>query len=248
MPVPRSWESLLHGPSYLINLDARRDRLAASLEELKNAAFTDVQRFAAIDARDALALERAWAPYGTPRFAAWDGAIAYVPGKQGCFLSHLAVWQDIIDRDLPHACIFEDDVIFHHHWAQIAPTAFAFTPQDYDVLYMGSLSMAQGTGLVRRVLVYGMHAYVVTGEGARKLRSQILADPEGIGSIDVMLWRLQEQAIAQSSPEPLSWYVWDGTVFHGHRYRLHPDRLQSDMGLIFQDGNLGTDIGGLNDI
>jgi hypothetical protein len=244
MPVPRSWERVLHGPSYLINLDARRDRLVASLKELHDAEFTNVLRFAAIDAHETLALERAWAPYGTPRFAEWDGAIAHVLGKQGCFLSHLGVWQEIIDRNLPHACVFEDDVIFHPHWAQIAPTAFAFTPQDYDLLYMGSLTMVEGTGLVRRVPVYGMHGYVVTREGALKLRSHLLDDPEGIGSIDIMLWRLQEQALAQRGQEPLSWYVWDGTAFHGHRDRPHPDRLQSELGLIFQDGRLGSDIEG----
>ena len=120
-------------------------------------------------------------------------------GKQGCFLSHLAVWQEIIDRNLAYACVFEDDVVFSQFWPEIAPTAFAFTPRDYDLLYMGSLCLEPGSGLVRRVPVYGMHAYVITREGALKLRSQLLADPDGIGSVDIMLWRLQEQALVPTS-------------------------------------------------
>jgi hypothetical protein len=244
MPVPQSWESLQYGPSYLINLDARPDRLAASVKELRDAAFTNVQRFAAIDAQDTSALEQAWAPYGTPRFAEWDGAIAHVLGKQGCFLSHLAVWQEIIDRNLPHSCIFEDDVIFHPHWAQLAPTAFAFTPRDYDLLYMGSLCLEMGVGLVRQTPVFGLHAYAITREGALKLRSQLLADPDGVGSIDLMVCRLQEQTLDRLASQPVSWYVWDGSVFPGQLDHFEPDRQKGDMGLVFQDSRLGSDIHG----
>ena len=198
----------------------------------------------AIDAQDTLALERAWAQYGTPRFAEWDGAIAHVHGKQGCFLSHLGVWQEIIDRNLSHACIFEDDVIFHPHWAQLAPTAFAFTPRDYDLLYMGSLCLEMGIGLVRQLPVFGLHAYVITREGARKLRAQLLADPEGIGSIDLMVCRLQEQALDGSASPSVSWYVWDGSMFPGHLDDFSPERQKGDMGLVFQNSLLGSDIHG----
>src|SRR4051812_43431583 len=244
MPVPHSWESLLHGPSYLINLDARRDRLVASRAELRGAAFTNVQRFQAIDARDTRALDRAWGLYGTPRFAEWDGAMAHVLGKQGCFLSHLGVWQEIIDRNLPHACVFEDDVIFHPHWAQLAPTAFAFTPGDYDLLYMGSLCLDAGVGLVRQTPVFGLHAYVITREGALQLRAKLLADPSGVGSIDLMVCRLQEQTLDGFASPSVSWYVWDGAVFPGHVDNFSPDREKGDMGLVFQDARLGSDIHG----
>jgi hypothetical protein len=170
--------------------------------------------------------------------------MAHVPGKQGCFLSHLGVWQEIIDRDLPHACIFEDDVIFHPHWAQLAPTAFAFTPRDYDLLYMGSLCLEMGVGLVRQTPVFGLHAYAITREGALKLRAQFLADPAGVGSIDLMVCRLQEQTLDQLASQPVSWYAWDGTMFPGHLDHFSPDRQKGDMGLVFQDSRLGSDIHG----
>ncbi|MAI68498.1 MAG: glycosyl transferase family 25, partial [Rhizobiales bacterium TMED143] len=31
------------------------------------------------------------------------------PGEVGCFLSHRACWQRIVDQDLPYALIVEDD-------------------------------------------------------------------------------------------------------------------------------------------
>lgn len=34
------------------------------------------------------------------------------PGEIGCFLSHRKAWQRIVDEDLPHALVIEDDAVF----------------------------------------------------------------------------------------------------------------------------------------
>ena len=243
MAVPSQFLEILRAPSFIINLDTRADRLAATTEALRNAGFSDVRRFPAVDARDQRRLERAWKACGSPPFAAWDSGFETVPGKQGCFLSHVAVWKKILDLGLPYACIFEDDVFFHRYWAQLAPTAFTFTPQDYDLLFMGNMIVTPGPGLVRQTPVYCMHAYVITREGAARLRPLLLDDPEGVGSIDIMLYRRQQRAVEQPARRPFTWYAWNGAGFADARAHVYREWANRNTGLVFQDFALGTDIG-----
>jgi hypothetical protein len=243
LPVPRQWPDVLRAPAFVVNLDSRPDRLAATTEALRDAGFSDLRRFPAVDARDQQRLERAWKACGSPPFAAWDSGFEAVPGKQGCFLSHVALWQEILDLNLPFACIFEDDVVFHRHWAQLAPTAFTFTPQDYYLLYMGNMIITPGPGLVRQTPVYCTHAYVITREGAARLRPLLLDDPEGVGSIDIMLYRQQQLAVEQPARRPFTWYAWNGTRFADGKASAYQEWANRNTGLVFQDFEVGTDIG-----
>jgi GR25 family glycosyltransferase involved in LPS biosynthesis len=138
VPAPHNWPEVLRAPAFVINLDARPDRLASSKEELHHAGFRDVRRFAAIDAAAPGVLDEAWGRLGAPRFDSRDEWFRVNAGAQGCLLSHIGVWAEIIDQNLPFACVFEDDIFFHRHWTHLAPTYFDFTPTDYDVLFMGS--------------------------------------------------------------------------------------------------------------
>jgi hypothetical protein len=152
------------------------------------------------------------------------------------------LWQEIVDRDLPYATIFEDDVVFHRHWAHLAPTAFALTPRDYDLLFMGNMIVTPGVGLVRRTPVYCTHAYVITREGAQTLRALLLRDPEGVGSIDIMLYRYQVRCEADPQGSPFSWYAWSGATFADKRAGVELEWQNRNTGLVFQDFTLGSDI------
>jgi SAM-dependent methyltransferase len=239
---PRFWQDILDAPAHVINLDARPERLAASVEELQRAGFSDVRRFRAVDASDPEALREAWHALGSPPFATWDEEFAAFPGKQGCFLSHLALWEEIVASGVPFACIFEDDILFHQHWARLAPTYFDFTPADYDILFLGSQIVTAGAGLVRRVPGYCTHAYLITNQGARRLRSLLLDDPNGVATIDVMLIHHQWQDHTGNKPAPFTWYAWDGTTFPDQRSMGHPRWEIRNTGLVFQDFSLGSDV------
>ncbi len=242
MPVPRHWNDILRGPVFVINLDSRPDRFAATSSALREAGFATVRRYSAVDARDSVALREAWAACGSPPFGEGDRGFGTVSGRQGCFLSHLLLWREIVEQGLPYASIFEDDVVFHRHWAELAPTAFAFTPPEYDLLYMGNMIVTPGTGLVRKTPVYCTHAYVITRAGAQWLRSLLLNDPDGVGSIDIMLFR--NQARSESNPRGRSfvWYAWNGTTFPDMRASTAPEWQNRNTGLVFQDFALGSDI------
>ena len=239
---PRSWQDVLAAPAFLINLGARPERLAASLRELAHAGFVDVRRFPAVDASDPDVLRDAWRACGSPAFASSDTEFATLPGKQGCFLSHLAVWEEIVASGVPFACVFEDDVLFHRHWSRLAPTYFDFTPTDYDILFLGSQIVVEGTGLARRVPGYCTHAYLITNQGARRLRSLLLEDPDGVATIDIMLIHHQWQDHIGSRPAPFTWYAWDGATFPDARAAGHPRWEIRNTGLVFQDFAFGSDV------
>ena len=243
---PRRWRDVLAGPAFVINLDSRPERLAATLDGLRCAGFTDIRRFQAVDARDPDALRHAWSACGAPRFAEWDEAFRQFPGKQGCFLSHLGLWADIVANEMPFACVFEDDVVFHHHWATLAPTYFGFTPPEWDVVFFGSQIEAPGTGLVRRTPVHCTHAYIIRREGAERLRAQLLGDPGGVATIDSMIVGHQWTEHRGGERAPFDWYVWDGTTFPDRRAIAHEAWKRRNTGLVFQDFTLGSDVGGVS--
>lgn len=240
--APRFWRDVLAAPAFVINLDSRPERFAASLDELARAGFTDVRRMRAVDARDPEVLAAAWAACGSPALADWDTKFHESPGRQGCFLSHLALWKEISNSRFPFACIFEDDVVFHRHWAVLAPTCFDFTPRNYEVLFMGSQIEAPGTGLVRRVPVHCTHAYLITGSGAERLRSMVLNDPNGVATIDSMFIVPQWREHVGERNCPFDWYAWDGTTFPDARAASHPEWQKRNSGLVFQNMELGSDI------
>jgi hypothetical protein len=243
LPVPRHWSDVLRAPVFIINLDSRPDRLAASTDALRQAGFDDIRRFPAVDAAVPGVLDQVWSRLGAPRFSAADDWFRARPGTQGCFLSHIGVWQEIIDRKIPYACVFEDDIFFHRHWPNLAPTYFGFTPTDYDLLFMGSRIDAVGTGLVQRVPAYCTHAYVIPCEGAQRMRSVMLDDPEGVGTLDVKIFRHQSRDLHGGTPCPFNWYVWNGTTFPERQALHHPTWRLRNSGLVFQDYDMGSDIG-----
>jgi hypothetical protein len=239
---PRSWRDVLAAPAFVINLDARPERLTSSLEELRRAGFTDVRRFQAVDAANPKVLEQAWVGFGSPKFAPWDAKFREFSGKQGCFLSHVKLWEEIADSGLQFGCIFEDDIFFHRLWSQLSPTYFEFTPRDYDILFLGSQIEIKGTGLVRRVPVHCMHGYLVTNDGARRLRSILLNDPNGVATIDSMVMHYQWLEHQGHQRAPFDWYVWDGTTFPDLRAKGHPLWEIRNAGLVFQNFAFESDI------
>jgi hypothetical protein len=244
VPVPQSWTDVLRAPAFVINLDSRPDRLASSTGGLRHAGFSDVRRFSAIDAAAPGILDQAWGRLGAPQFDSRDEWFRLNAGAQGCLLSHIGVWQEIIDQSLPFACVFEDDIFFHRHWRHLAPTYFNFTPTGYDLLYMGSRIVEVGTGLVQRVPVYCTHAYLIPREGAIRMRSVMLEDPTGVGTIDIKFSRHQFLEFDGEGTCPFNWYVWNGLTFPEQRALYHPTRKLGNSGLVFQDHELASSISG----
>ena len=117
---------------YCINLDRSKDRLA-HMERVFSALEHDFTRFSAVDggllSDDDLARYEARAIHKLTR------------GEIGCFLSHLAVWQQIAAAEAPFAAVFEDDVQVSKHMAAFFKemTLFAALPGSADLIKLETM-------------------------------------------------------------------------------------------------------------
>ena len=120
----------------------------------------------------------------------------------GCFKSHLLCWQQIVDRKLPYAIIFEDDVIPDNksQWnVQIQSTLKKMSDVDWDVILLGYHSEYMTTradqnpfllftlqlykigkksqhvkdDIISPVTFGCTHAYLISNKGARKLLHEL---------------------------------------------------------------------------
>ena len=109
------------------------------------------------------------------------------PGEIGCSLSMLALWERVVEQDLPYLLIFEDDVLPHPDLRQLGPQYWAETPRDADFVLMGNQMKFEEIAALpdpgRRVVTlpaWCLHAYLITQDGARRglelLRTALVGD------------------------------------------------------------------------
>ena len=104
------------------------------------------------------------------------------PGMIGIALSHVQCWQHVVDRDLEHAIIFEDDAVVVEDFEEKMRIALDNVPTSYHVLLLGCFSCApfiqklfsggdntEHNGIRTISYFNGTHAYIVSQEGARFL-------------------------------------------------------------------------------
>jgi glycosyl transferase family 25 len=157
---------------FVINLDRVPERWRFMQEGLR-AAGLEPERFPAVDAARPEAL--ADAHYRAHSGDRWELPHSLV----ACFESHRRAWQTIVDRGLPMAVVFEDDVVPGERlgdaidWLDRGGVAFDVAKLDTArrSLRMGPV-MAEAEGLAFRALLSGgasAAAYAVSREGAAKL-------------------------------------------------------------------------------
>jgi GR25 family glycosyltransferase involved in LPS biosynthesis len=60
-----------------------------------------------------------------------------MPGEKGCFISHLRIYQDMIDKNIPLAVVMEDDAIFCENFKERMNELVNEMPNDFQILYFG---------------------------------------------------------------------------------------------------------------
>ena len=106
--------------SFVINLEARKDRLESFLTFLPEK-FRGVQVFKAVNGNKC-------------RHPAWWGA---GPGAWGCYKSHLSILEQAISSDLPSYMVFEDDCEFDPDFDKKYESFINSIPMDWDMFYLG---------------------------------------------------------------------------------------------------------------
>jgi GR25 family glycosyltransferase involved in LPS biosynthesis len=239
MPYPATWNDVLHAPAFIINLERRPDRWQQASEEVKKAGFRTIQRWNAVDYKNHEQCEEAYSLLGKPlKHPSFNNDFNDYPGTWGVFLSQTTLWKKIVDERIPYACIFEDDVLFHSKWNELAPTYFQNTEQDYDMLFMGSQFEFFSEYHIDKGPVFCLHAYIITCEGAQQLLNYVTSvQAGGIYTIDTML----KVAMEWKNP-PFKWLVWNAFEFPCPKAKMSTAWKKRNQGLVFQDEKFGTDI------
>ncbi|MEL6683318.1 MAG: glycosyltransferase family 25 protein, partial [Pseudomonadota bacterium] len=129
---------------WLINLDRDIDRRAAMEQQLDTLGLR-YTRFAAIFGKDRVKelSERADAD----AYARNMGS-PILPGKMGCYASHVAVWEAFLTSDKDVALVLEDDVVFHDDFVNALDLALAHADR-WDTLRFNciraKIPVSQGT-------------------------------------------------------------------------------------------------------
>lgn len=181
-------------PIYVLNLKRDAHRKETVTKEMKYHDLQDVVEF--IEAVDGLRLRKKDVEGKLSRTMQWVGH----PSVQGCALSHLSIWQRMVDNQIPAAMIMEDDVVLERFFKTKVQKAIEELPCHADVLYVGALmtndqealpwyidmfrSILQigrsrqlchlsASTIYQPQLALGTHCYYLTLKGAKKLLTHL---------------------------------------------------------------------------
>ena len=183
-------EAFKFPPMFVLNLDRAPDRWKYMLTVLDEQGLS-AERLPAVDGKNLTDAEMRTQSTQLAAFLQPRGVI-------GCYLSHKRFWQLVVDRNLPEAIIFEDDVRlvddFKGRLGDFLRRLQAEGSKPYDVLLLGAIGRVHPEGKdnigsrffssyiggKRRLemvseFVYkprrpaGTHAYMVSNSGARRL-------------------------------------------------------------------------------
>lgn len=238
---PKTFQDLLAGPVFVLNMERSADRWAQTVPRLHAAGFApaSIQRFPAIDASQPDTLAAEWDTLFPNRRPDWnlakDPEFATYPGKQGCFLSHVKLWKHMMQHTIPFATVFEDDILFHPQWNTLAPQYFAQTPASWDMIYLGCQMDFKSPYHIDKGPVYCTHAMVLTLHAAQTLYSLVSRPSAQLYTIDNLFHDLQaEQRF------PVNHYLWNGQCFPSQLAQMPRGWDRRNHGMVFQDETLGS--------
>jgi GR25 family glycosyltransferase involved in LPS biosynthesis len=99
-------------------------------------------------------------------------------GGVGCALSHIAVWQWLVDSNHDMVLVFEDDIEFIKNFENDMTKRLQYIPTDYDLLFLDVADCFDYTNVNKYFkkidgLFFGMHSYIITDNAARVLLPRI---------------------------------------------------------------------------
>lgn len=214
---------------FYINLarDTKRNDYMAS--HLAARGLTKVARWEAVDARAGLALDATG--YRAGGGSRWNLTASEI----ACFESHRRLWQEIVERDLRSAIIFEDDVLLSEGVSDIAARLSA-ADDAFDVVKLDKSPQILRFGpekLLNGVAVREMKqtaasaaAYMVSREGCAKLLewSRVYCDHLD----DFLYFRRRDWRMMQLFPAVAIQHMWtdaggaiglDETILRSERTR-----------------------------
>jgi GR25 family glycosyltransferase involved in LPS biosynthesis len=233
-------EYIYNQPCFVINLDRSKDRLETTIPRISEAGFKNINRVVGVDGKNQNELNDAWNVLKNPKFDPDDSEFVTYPGKQGCYLSHLNIWKYIIDNKIGVSTVLEDDVLFHKNWKQLAEAYIVATPNDYDILYIGSQMDFITNTHISKVPVFCTHSYIITLQGATKLYNLLINRMPK--TIDCILIEYMSDYLNKKIEEPFIWYVWNAHSFPDEFRDTDIHWKKRNYGLVFQDHRFESEV------
>lgn len=162
---------------FVINLERTKNRLDTFYPNMKRMGFDSIER---VEAVDGLKLDLSKVPLSIrtrfdikkPRY---DCRLINTKGAVGCFLSHIKVWQKMVDENIPAAVILEDDMTPLKSRDFLENGVLATIPSDADYVvlknqsYTPTSERADPFWMKIKSNFFSTEAYYVTLQGARTL-------------------------------------------------------------------------------
>lgn len=164
--------------SYVINLEKEKKKYNLCL---KNLAKINIhpERFEAIYVENIEEIKKI--TYPSVQYTIKNGRNTHnnigSKGAIGCYLSHITLWQMLLDSNEEMYLIFEDDVNINKNidnlTENINKTINLINKNDWDVIYLGHFTFNpqynNKSYFKINDLIYGTHSYIINKKGAQKL-------------------------------------------------------------------------------
>lgn len=200
---------------YLINLDRRPDRLERFMNSFDNSDMKDMKllRMNAVDGSE-IDISR------IPLSETAKGELKQIEttgfrskhyqltrGAIGCYLSHVKVWKDIVEKGHKNALIFEDDVNIPVNIHERMVKSMKGVPDDWDVLLFGfhckeCKNMRTYRKVDRFIL---LHCYAISYSGIVKMLKTNSLFP---------ITQQIDSYLSELSPEILNIYTVKNPIIH----------------------------------
>ena len=163
--------------AFCINLAEHKEKWDAASTALAEHGFTKVERLDAVKGREIkdladvpVSLYSRYLLKNPKKRCAHEQLNSL--GAIGCTLSHVQCWKMILDRGLPGAFVFEDDIKFVDDFNN-AFSRYEKLPSEIELFSFGYWRIrgeSEKVGIYRKASLFiGTNGYYVTKEGARKL-------------------------------------------------------------------------------
>lgn len=125
------FEKIKDIPAYVISMDKDRPRYERAAQELEKLGFSSVQRWGAFDPKVSDPGEALYR-YGIVSTDFFKNA-----GEIGCTLSHLQLYEDLLNSSDEYRLVFEDDVVAHSKFHELIASVKGLSLDSFDVLFLG---------------------------------------------------------------------------------------------------------------
>lgn len=193
----------------VVNLDKSTDRWGMCTEEFAKQN-VEAERFPAV-------LGKAMSEEERNENCTFGARYFCTAGMIGCFMSHLGIWKKVVEEDIPHVVVLEDDMVLYPNFSEKLNVLLQELPEGWDVCLLGAvgcvnqdrepLSMKSygwltggsraSPGKSRTIspnlfVPYkpaGTHAYMISRKGAEVLAK---ACPKARFHVDLTAWSVPE--------------------------------------------------------